>query len=424
MAQAQYAFQWEELASMPFRTSNNAVSSALSNGEECIYSFMGIDSTKLSSGIHLRSFKYSPSEDMWEELASVPDTLGKIASAASTVDGIIYIMGGYHVFEGPPFELSSDKVHRFDPELDSFLDDGASIPVPIDDHVQCVWRDSLIFLVSGWSDVDFVPDVQIYNPFLDDWMEGTDVPSGIQYEHFGASGVIIGDTIYYHGGAVGGSFSASGRLRKGVIDPMDPTQISWTVIGNFTDMKSYRSGAVAVDQYAMWLAGSQVTYNYNGISYGGNPVAPLDRVLVHDTEGESLVEVNGLVPAVMDIRGLAQVEDGSFYLCGGMEQGQVVSDNLYHISFEGVTSIPESDEIMVRTIWPNPVRLDGNITFEKSLDESGILEIRSLKGEQIAVKQIEKGLRSISLHELGILSIGSYLISVPTSNKSWKLLVE
>ena len=101
-----------------------------------------------------------------------------------------------------------------------FLADGAPIPVPIDDHVQAVWRDSLIYVVTGWSDTRNVPNVQIYNPTEDKWIEGTSVPTGVQFESFGTSGTILGDTIFYYGGAsFGFRFPVQNTLRKGVIDP-------------------------------------------------------------------------------------------------------------------------------------------------------------------------------------------------------------
>ena len=37
-----------------------------------------------------------------------------VERAASVVGGIAYVMGGYHVLAGSPWELSSDRVHRLD----------------------------------------------------------------------------------------------------------------------------------------------------------------------------------------------------------------------------------------------------------------------------------------------------------------------
>jgi len=409
---------------MPFRTSNNAVTMALSGSEECVYSFMGIDSTKHRDGIHLRSFKYTPSTDSWIELEEAPDSLGKIAAGASTVNGIIYLMGGYHVFSGPPYELSSNKVHRFDPSIDSFLSDGTDIPVAIDDHVQAVWRDSLIFLVTGWSDVDYVPSVQIYDPAADSWQEGTSVPNGIAYEAFGASGVIIGDTIYYHGGSVGGSFSASGRLRKGVIDPSDPSQITWSEIGNFNTLKGYRSAAVEAEGKALWIGGSGVTYNYNGIAYNGSGGVPaLDRVMIHEPSSTELINTVQQPYAVMDLRGAAELSDGSFIICGGMGPGQYVSDKTYRISYIGPSGTDEVIRSEKSYIFPNPASLDSDLIMDLDLEKSSVI-IYDSQGHSVSENLFLGHQEVLSPRKLGIKALGLYLIHCSDRDMWYRLLIE
>ena len=54
----QYNWTWTEMQQMPFRTSNNAVCEASVGGNEFVYSFGGIDTSKAYSGIHQRAFKY------------------------------------------------------------------------------------------------------------------------------------------------------------------------------------------------------------------------------------------------------------------------------------------------------------------------------------------------------------------------------
>jgi hypothetical protein len=98
---------------------------------------------------------------------------------------------------------------------------GTDLPIPTDDHVQCVWRDSLIYIITGWSNTGNIPNVQIYDPANDTVLSGTPIPNSDDYKAFGASGVIIGDTIYYAGG-VNDSwiFTIQPRLRKGIINPL------------------------------------------------------------------------------------------------------------------------------------------------------------------------------------------------------------
>ena len=198
---SQTGWTWTEINSMPERISNNAVTQGVDgSGNINVYSFSGIDSTKLYSGINLKSYRYNVTTALWETIASLPDGQGKIAAGASTIKNKIYIIGGYHV-NANGSEVSSAKVHVYDPTTNTYLLDGAEIPVPIDDHVQAVWRDSLIYVVTGWSNNNNVPDVQIYDPAHDNWLIGTATPNITQYKMFGASGVIIGDTIYYNGGS-------------------------------------------------------------------------------------------------------------------------------------------------------------------------------------------------------------------------------
>ena len=162
------------------------------------------------------------------------------------------------------------------------------IPTPIDDQVQATWRDSLIYVVTGWSNNGNVGKVQIYNPNTNTWEEGTPVPTSPNYETdyyvFGGSGTIIGDTLYYIGGAsgyfLGPVFPATTHLRKGYINPEDPTEITWS--GEETNIaRGYRMAAGHWnDQQAVWIGGSQITYNYNGIDYNGSGgVPPTTRVV-------------------------------------------------------------------------------------------------------------------------------------------------
>ncbi len=70
------------------------------------------------------------------------------------------------------------------------------MPLPVDDAVSGVWRDSLIYLVSGWHDSDNVAAVQIYDPERNAWEQATPIPGP---PVFGYAGGIAGDGIGYDG---------------------------------------------------------------------------------------------------------------------------------------------------------------------------------------------------------------------------------
>lgn len=357
---------WDEISEMPVPMANNATAAWNDGGDIYLYSFGGIDSSLQEDGINLRSWRYNITANSWMELDPMPDTLGKIAAGANRVGDRIYVIGGYHVFDGGN-ELSSDRVHIFDCPSNSWLADGAAIPVAIDDQVQAVWRDSLIYVITGWSDITNVPDVQIYDPALDTWQVGTSVPATGNYMVFGGSGSIIGDTIYYSGGArVGFNFPLGNVLRKGVIDPSDPTQISWSDEID-VNARHYRSGATIWrrpgsldnnDVIPIWLGGSDISYNFNARSYSsGSVVNPNERVII--LNADSLFDDPDLsfIP-IMDLRGIARVSNDAFFgeqwIIGGISNDRVLEGKVYALSsLEMPTSVNELTDFEI-LLYPNP----------------------------------------------------------------------
>lgn len=320
---------WTELDPMPFRTANNAVCEAIVNGEEYVYSFGGIGTDKDYTAIHPRSFKYTVSTGIWTEIDSLPDTTPKIASGASFVKGKIYVFGGYHVGSDDS-EVSSDKVHIYNPTTDLYESDGASIPIPIDDHVQAVYKDSLIFIVTGWSNTGNVPNVQIYNPSFDSWQVGTSTTNNAFYTAFGTSGAIIGDTLYYYGGASGGAFGAKKFMRKGFINPANPTDITWELMDNAPGDPNYRSACSTRGNTIFWVGGSPTSYNYDGIAYDGSGgVNPSARVMHFSQELNSYSDDVNQPYGVMDLRGIAKLGNDRWIICGGMDTNQVVSNRTF-----------------------------------------------------------------------------------------------
>ncbi len=365
---------WTPLSTIPEPIANNAVSQGTYLGVPHVYSFSGIDTTKDHVGISLKSFRYNTQTMVWDTIPPLPDTLGKIAAGASTVNNIIYVMGGYHVLSDG-MEISSDKVHRYDPATNSYLPDGAPIPKPIDDQVQCVWRDSLIFLITGWSNTGNVRDVQIYDPSSDSWQIGTSVPTtASQYACFGGSGTIIGDTIFYYGGAKSGlNFPASDVLRKGVIAPTDPTNITWDLVAA-GPRRAYRSACFHYQDRAFWLGGSSISYNYDGLAYfDGSGVPPANSVISYQSSTGNFTEWN-YSDSVMDLRGIARISPNQWIVCGGMIESQQVTDKSWLIEFD-TTYVGLREHLLEFRMYPNPV---SEILFVEGLPD--YLQVYNLAG--------------------------------------------
>ena len=360
----------EPLADLPMRTSNNAVVEGFANGKAYIYSFGGIDETKDHSGIHLRSFRLDVENNVWEELAPLPDDRGKIASSASRVGNIIYIIGGYHVAANGT-EKSSSKVHRFDITTNTYLTDGADIPTAIDDQVQVV-RGDLIYVVTGWSDNRNVPFVQVYNTVTDTWDRANFLPNNENYLVFGASGTIVKDTIFYYGGAGGFVFNPSAILRKGVISADDPLRIEWSIISPMGTPTSYRTASSNFSGQPYWFGGSEGSYNFDGIAYNGSGgVDPAGTIQKLDTE-------TGLwqtweVDLPMDLRSVGELSAREKVIVGGMTSGQEVSNQVWKVTIDGISSTRTIDELDL-TIFPNPTSDLLTVSTEFMIKEYSILD--------------------------------------------------
>ncbi len=344
-------FQVETRSQIPEAVSNNPVCGAVVNGQKFGYTFGGIDTTKIYSGIHNRSYKYDVANDSWVSLPDLPDNEAKIAAGASFVNNMIYIIGGYQVLSNGN-EITHNTVHRFDVTSDTFISDGAPLPTPTDDHVQAVYQDSLIFVVTGWNTNTNIPNVQIYNPTQDIWLIGSPLPNTNYYKSFGASGSILGDTLYYFGGArYAHNFPAQREIRKGWINPQDPTDITWSIDTLHMDLVGYRMAATSMGNKLYWIGGSDITYNYNGIGYQGSiPVEPNHRVLSY-FPSQGTWDTNFYADINMDFRGIASFSN-ELLLIGGMENNQQVSSKTLRLYTEPNGNTEEN--LNSFQIYPNP----------------------------------------------------------------------
>lgn len=375
---AQNGWEWSELADMPDSTTNNALCGALVDGEKYVYSFGGISDTLTYADIHQRVYKYSVLNNIWTEEVSMPDTLGKIAAGASFVNNKIYVIGGYHVDENGN-EYSSDRVHVYNPFLDTFEVDAAPVPVPIDDHVQAVWRDSLIYVVSGWSNTNNVPDVQIYNPYFDSWSVGTEVPNNNTFKSFGASGYVLEDTIYYYGGVAGSfSFTARDHVRRGIINPNDPTDITWEYLGDASGGSNYRSACSGHNSTVFWVGGAEEAYNFDAIAYNGSDIVnPNRRILSYNVQNKVYSNTFNTQASIMDLRGIAKLGGGNWIIAGGLDSLQEVSNKTYLLHN---TSLSDIDDALQPPFFEV---LDMNDFYRVRTENVGDIEVYDIAGRKL-----------------------------------------
>ena len=268
--------------------------------------------------------------------------------------------------------------------------------------------------MTGWSDDQNVPNVQIYNPSNDEWLVGTPVPNNNDYKAFGASGAIIGDTIFYIGGArFSANFPITNLIRKGIIDPNDPTNITWSVQPH-AGASSYRAAVFTRNEGEIfWIGGSDVTYNFDGIAYNGSGgVAPRTNWRRYQANVQALlVEQPDMfgneMPEVMDLRGLAVQPDETAIIAGGMLANQTVTDKVFQIQFNALLSNRDLQFPSIK-ISPNPatdfflIEKEANLRIEM-WDAMGRRIFSENKNgfEKIDISTVSQGVYFLKIFEKG-----------------------
>lgn len=308
---------------LPVPVTNHAVAAGIVGGRWQLFAMLGVDSTKAWSGITRRAWVLAEGDTAWRALPPVPGARGRLAATAQVVRGRVYLFGGYTV-DSLGAERSVPEVDIWDPARAAWRA-ARPMPVPVDDAVSGVYRDSLIYLVSGWHDTDNVRDVQVYDVVRDAWSVGTPVPGrGV----FGHAGGMAGERIVFIDGAVrsatGPRYVNEPQAWMGTIDPDHPARISWEELPPHPAPVRYRAAAGTCGGFVIFAGGTDNPYNYNGIGYDGVPSEPLASAVALDTR----LRVWRLLPPApvptMDHRGLL-IRGDTGWIVGGMTTDRVVS---------------------------------------------------------------------------------------------------
>lgn len=314
---------WQEGPELPEPIANQAVAAVEVAGRVAVFSFLGIDSTKVWSGVTNRAFRWDMGDDAWRVIDPVPGP-GRLAPTTVVVDGLVYVIGGYTV-AADGSESSTPHVNVYDPGSESWTR-VADIPVPADDAISGVTNDGRIVLVSGWHDRGNVPDVQIYDPVTDVWSQSTPIPGP---PVFGHSGTVVGDQVVYVDGVAVVNDDPRFQLAAGSWGgTIGPVGVEWGALPEHPGPALYRAAAGAVGNVALILGGSDNPYNYNGVGYDGVPAEPIRQLLAFLPGAGEWRNLVAPPVATMDHRTLG-VAGGFVFLVGGMESGQRVSSRVW-----------------------------------------------------------------------------------------------
>ena len=315
---------------LPEPISNNAVTVADGPDGPTLYSFNGLKAGKSWKDTSNAAYACVIATQSCKTIAPVPVPEGRLASAAVTVAGKIYIFGGYTVAPNGD-EISTPEVFAFDPATGRY-EQQANMPTPVDDSLAVPYQNRFIYLISGWHDEGNVSVVQMFDTQTGTWTEVTPFPGT---PVFGHSGGIAGDSIIVSDGVA--SIFADGKRKfvaakltwRGDIDPKNPTQITWRVVDAHAGSARYRMAAVGDEagQRIIFAGGGDNPYNYDGIGYDGVPANPSGGFFAYDLKSDKWLELGRLAEPSMDHRGLAEAGQ-DYYILGGMDAEQKVTDRI------------------------------------------------------------------------------------------------
>lgn len=313
---------------LPEAIANNAVAVAEGPDGPTLFSFNGLKSGQSWQDTSNSAFACPIAKQECSVIAPVPVPEGRLASAAVTVAGQIYIFGGYTVAENGD-EVSTPEVFAFDPKMGSYAEK-AAMPTPVDDMVALPYKDRYIYLVSGWHDEGNVSLVQLYDTQFDSWSVATEYPGEPVFGHAGGlanNSIIVSDGVAVAPELVNGrrKFVAAKFTWRGDIDPGDPRIISWRRVEDHAGPPLYRMAALGDNSrgQVIFAGGGDNPYNYNGIGYNGTPAKPSSGYFAYDLKTDTWQDLGKLAEPSMDHRALAR-SGQDFYIVGGMDTEQQV----------------------------------------------------------------------------------------------------
>lgn len=251
---------------------------------------------------------YTPSANSWQSVVSL--STGRNGLAAATVDGKVYVIGGYTIGV-------SDLVEVYDPAINTWSV-RAALPTARALLGAAVVGGKIYAIGGRDNNGQAMPVVEEYDPQTDQWRDRAPMPTA----RWGLS-VAAGqnDRIYAFGGATAG-------FPRDVVEEYDPQANSWRTV---QPMSSPREGAAAVT-------------GQDGRIYllGGYSLSPgnewLSTVEAYDPTADSWTTCAGLLLNRGYLAGVRGV-GSTFYALGGargngLEYVSMVEAALFPLPFK------------------------------------------------------------------------------------------
>ena len=166
----------------------------------------------------------------WEILDPQGRPHARHEAAFVECDGKFYLLGGRRI----------QPVDIYDPETNTWSE-GKAPPMEIHHFQPVVWRNRIILagaMTGAYPKETALPRFMIYDPKLDTWIHGTDIPEG---RRRGGAGTVIADGVLY---MVAGIINGHWDGHVAWLDAFDLTTGEWTQLPDAPHMRDHFQAGV------------------------------------------------------------------------------------------------------------------------------------------------------------------------------------
>ncbi len=369
-----------------------------SSSDGTLYSIGGADFTI----IHTTNNAFGTMANTWGNADTMPST--KYQFSAQRVGKKIICSGGYSA--------------GFVPDANTYIYDitgniwstGSPMPVPVGDYASGVYGDSLIYYIGGYNGTADVNSVQVYHVSSDSWTTSTIKPGTACA---GLRGSINGNTIVLAGGYSQTLATEISDAYKGVINPGNPSQITWTTLPAYPGgtIGRFGAGTVFMDfkPLIIFAGGDPTGAGTAGVGDCWGYDVAQDKWLIGTSKTTPVSNISDLVGLIYnDSLWMASVAGYDGINISNVHEWL----NLGAYVWTGIkeNQLPGANSIV---LYPNPA--NSQLTVLIGDDNSSLLTITDVSGRIVKKESINKGQKTLSIN-ISPFDAGLYFITLMSAD--------
>lgn len=381
----------------------------------------GINSRFISDN---STVKFNTRTNVWSNLANVPGTK-RYSAHSFYYNGKIFYIGGASVGG-----VATDDVSIYNIAANSWTK-GAPMLHGAYEYGSCQYNDSLIYIISGFDGNANGTEVQIYNAAGNTWRDGTEYP-GIPSDGLRAG--VANNKIVVVGGSNRFINQVLPYAYEGIINPLDPTDISWSQIADYpggnnafgagTGIKNSTGGLVYFTAGGRLEASPDIhpqiatwAYNVDTHEWMIGPDKPTAVEYIMDfvpfvlNDTVYIASVGGFNRRALKVN--------EWLKLGPVSKILTKDSKSSYSEIRTINNNKDNIKSIAASVYPNPSRGLANIVLQNISGSGEEINIRIIDLSGKILKSETKHL-DISLSLAYTLSAGTYIIQMQSADGKWK----